>query len=245
MLPFFREDEILKPSHLVKDKTAMPFSVIITWQRNILVALDSKYGLKQVSTFHCGINVPVYEFKASKQRLGAVLLPIGAPVSAGFIEEYIVRGVMRFVCIGYAGLLSPDALSKLIVPTRAYRDEGTSWHYAPHESPWIDIVSSKQLDAVLTDMGVPHICGPVWTTDAFYRETPSAVKMMKEQKCLCVDMECAANMAVAQYRGVQCYQMMFNADRLDREAWEVGNLKKMGKDIMEKYATIAVNVALS
>ncbi len=245
MLPFFNEKALLNPSDLIHDDREYPFTIIMTWQRQILQALDRKYGLKNMGTFRCGLACPVYEFKAQKERIGAVLLPIGAPIAAGFLEEYIVRGVMRFVCIGYAGSLSEKTQSMLVVPTQAYRDEGVSWHYATHEKPWIDVYSSKKLDEVLTLIGVPHICGRVWTTDAFYRETPSAVKMMKDEGCLCVDMECAANMAVAQFRNVQCMQMMFSADKLEKDIWEVGSLKSLGKDAYSKFAEIAVQVALS
>ncbi len=245
MLPFFNEKGLLKPENLIKDKTEYPFSMIMTWQRQILEAVDRKYGIKQIGTFRCGLPCPVYEFRARKERCGIVLLPIGSPVAAGFMEEYIIRGVMRFVCIGYAGSLSPKAREGIVVPTQAYRDEGTSWHYAPHDKPWIDVQSAKRLDEILTEMDVPHVCGRVWSTDAFYRETPSAVKMMQEQNCLCVDMECAANMAVAQYHGVQCFQMMFSADRLDKDLWNVGTMKSMGKTAYEKYSEIAIRVAFS
>lgn len=245
MLPFFNEQEMLKASDLIKDDAEYPFTMIITWQRQILEALADRYRMKQISVFRCGVACPVYQFSVKREKLGVVLLPIGAPVVAGFLEEYIIRNVMRFVCIGSAGSLSPDTRGNLIVPTQAYRDEGISWHYAPHDSNWIDVLSAKQLDDILTELEVPHVCGRVWTTDAFYRETPSAVKMMKDEKCLCVDMECASVMAIARYRNVQCLQMMFGADRLEKEMWEVGVLKNMGKDMYGKFASIAVKVALS
>ena len=243
MLPFFREEGMLKPIDSIRDKTEMPFSMIVTWQTSLLKAADKLYGLKKISTFKCGLPCPVYEIKVDKERIGIVNLPIGAPIAAGFMEEYIIRGVMQFVCIGFAGTLSPSVRGKLVVPTHAYRDEGTSWHYAPQDSPWIDVKSAKRLDDILTEMNVPHICGRVWSTDAFYRETPSAVRMMKEQNCLCVDMECAANMAVAQMRNVQCYQMMFGADSLEGDEWKVGKLRKISSDAYSTYAQIAVQVA--
>ena len=245
MLPFFREEGMLKPIDIIRDKTELQFSMIVTWQTSILKAADKLYGLKKISAFKCGLPCPVYEIKADKERIGIVNLPIGAPIAAGFMEEYIIRGVMQFVCIGFAGTLSPSVRGKLVVPTQAYRDEGTSWHYAPQDSPWIDVKSAKRLDDILTEMNVPHICGRVWSTDAFYRETPSAVKMMKEQNCLCVDMECAANMAVAQMRNVQCYQMMFGADSLEGDEWKVGKLRKISSDAYATYAQIAVQVALA
>ena len=106
MLPFFNEQELLKPSDLIHDTKEYPFSIIITWQRQILEAMARNYKLKEISVFRCGVACPVYEFKAKRESIGIVLLPIGAPVVAGFLEEYIVRNVMRFVCIGYAGSLS-------------------------------------------------------------------------------------------------------------------------------------------
>ena len=69
--------------------------------------------------------------------------------------------------------------------------------------------------------------------------------MMKEQQCLCVDMECAAVMAVTKYRNVECLQMMFSADKLEKDIWEVGSLRSLGKDAYTKYAEIAIRVALS
>jgi hypothetical protein len=132
MLPFFNEQELLKPSDLIHDTKEYPFSIIITWQRQILEAVARNYKLKEISTFRCGVACPVYEFKAKRESIGIVLLPIGAPVVAGFLEEYIVRNVMRFVCIGYAGSLSEKTGDLLVVPSRAYRDErvGSSFRNA-------------------------------------------------------------------------------------------------------------------
>jgi Uridine phosphorylase len=245
MLPYFREEGMLKPEDMVRDKKEMPFSMIATWQTPLLRAADKLFGLKQISTFHCGLPCPVYEIKVERQSIGIVNLPIGAPISAGFMEEYAIRGVMQFIFIGYAGILNPRASGKIIVPTQVYRDEGTSWHYAPHDSPWIDVRSAKKLDDILTEMEIPHICGRVWSTDAFYRETPSAVKMMKEQQCLCVDMECSANMAVAQMRNLQCYQMLFGGDSLEGDEWKVGKLRRISADKYATYAMIAAKVALA
>ena len=52
-------------------------------------------------------------------------------------------------------------------------------------------------------------------------------------------------MAVSQFRNFECFQMFFSADSLEKELWDVGNLKKLGSDIYEKFSEIAVQVALS
>lgn len=245
MLPFFDEEELLKPSSLIKERNTMPETAIIIWSSSLFNALKDQFKCKTLSTFRCGVQCPVYGFKYKGNELSCVLLPIGAPVAAGFIEEYIVRGVKRFVCIGTCGSLSAETKGKIIVPTFAYRDEGTSWHYAKQEEPWIKVKTAMETSSILENLGVPVICGKVWTCDAFYRETPSAVAMMKQQGCLAVEMECAANMAVTQYRGVDCYQMLFSADKLEGDYWQSGSLGKRSKSVNERLAQIALEVAIA
>lgn len=245
MLPYFDEEEMLKPSSLIKERNTMPEVAIIVWSASLFNALKDQFKCKTISTFRCGVQCPVYGFKYKGKDLACVLLPIGAPVAAGFIEEYIVRGVKSFVCIGTCGSLDSQTQGKIIVPTYAFRDEGTSWHYAPHEESWIKVKTALETSSILKDMGVPFICGKTWTNDAFYRETPSAVNMMKQQGCLAVEMECAANMAVCQFRGVNCYQMLFSADKLEGDYWQAGALGKRSNSVNTKLSKIALEVAIS
>lgn len=245
MLPFFNEEEMIRPKDIIHDEGEFPATVIMTWQRQFLEVAKAKYGLSQIAVFRCGVACPVYELKLKKQSVAIVLLPVGGPVAAGFMEEFRVRGAMRFVAIGYAGSLSPQTAGNIIVPTHAYRDEGTSWHYVPHDSQWIACKSAGKLDGLLDEFGVPHICGKVWTTDSFYRETPSAARMMKAEKCLCVDMECASIMAVAQYRRVELLQMLFSVDSLEGDRWTIGKLKSHSASTYEMYLELAIKVALS
>lgn len=58
----------------------------------------------------------------------------------------------------------------LIVPNAAYRDEGTSYHYAP-ASDYIEIKTAGKLAQIFDEIGVPFIQTKTWTTDGFYRET--------------------------------------------------------------------------
>lgn len=244
MLPYFNEEEMLKPSSIISERNNMPDTIIIMWSFSLFNALKDQFKCTTLSTFKCGVRCPVYGFKYKSHDLACVLLPIGAPVVAGFIEEYIVRGVKRFVCIGSCGSLSTATQGKIVVPTYAYRDEGTSWHYAPHDTPWIKVKTSTETSAILEALGIPNVSGKVWTNDAFYRETPSAVKLMKEQGCLAVEMECAATMAVSQYRGASCYQMLFPADLLEGSYWNSGSLGKRSRSMNDKLAQIALDVAV-
>ncbi len=59
-----------------------------------------------------------------------------------------------------------------MVPTEAYRDEGTSYHYAP-ASDYIAIKNADVVARFMKENKTPYIKGKTWTTDAFYWETVS------------------------------------------------------------------------
>ncbi len=148
-------------------------------------------------------------------------LPGGAAPAAALMEELISIGVSRFVCIGSAGLISKEFdQNKMLVVTEAIRDEGTSYHYLPAgEAAYTSPLLREQLKDSLARQGVDFAEGKVWTTDAFYRETPSRVARRLAEGAIAVEMECAALCAVAQRRGVEFAQALFFSDSLLSEVW--------------------------
>ena len=104
-----------------------------------------------------------------------------------------------------------------LIPTRALRDEGASYHYvAP--SRYIDM-NKQALEAIektLKQKKIPYEEVMTWSTDGFYRETPDKVSYRIEEGCRVVEMECSALAAVAQLRGVIWGLLLFTADSLCR-----------------------------
>ena len=143
------------------------------------------------------------------------------PAKAALMEELISIGISRFVCIGSAGLISKEFdQNKMLVVTEAIRDEGTSYHYLPAgEAAYTSPLLREQLKDSLARQGVDFAEGKVWTTDAFYRETPSRVARRLAEGAIAVEMECAALCAVAQRRGVEFAQALFFSDSLLSEVW--------------------------
>jgi len=89
----------------------------------------------------------------------------------------------------------------VIIPTKAVRDEGTSFHY--QEPSRYSYPSDLMLSCVRRALGennVPFREGGTWTTDAFFRETPEKVKRYYEEGCLAVEMEASALFSVAHFR---------------------------------------------
>ena len=72
---------------------------------------------------------------------------------------------------------------KIIVPTQAYRDEGLSYHYAP-PADYITMKNAGRVSEWLEEMGLPHVSGRTWTSDAIYRETKANVDKRKAEAVL-------------------------------------------------------------
>jgi uridine phosphorylase len=164
---------------------------------------------------------PVYALDVGDGREVTLFHPgVGAPLAVGLLEEVIALGGRRFIACG--GALDAElTLGQIIVPTSAIRDEGTSYHYLPPDAearPSPEAVAA--IERVLAERKLPYRTGRVWTTDAFFRETPGKVQLRRSQGCLLVEMEAAAFFAVAAFREVVLGQLLYSGDDLSGPEWD-------------------------
>ena len=134
----------------------------------------------------------------------------------------------------------------IIIPQSAVRDEGTSYHYAPaSDEISVNKKYNKDFIEILDEFSCSYTQGKVWTTDAFYRETPDKMKARKEHGCICVDMECSAVAAVAEFREKEVFQFFYAADNLDADEWDMRSLDNRDKlDEKDKAALLAMELAV-
>ena len=189
---------------------------------------------------------PVYEVNYKGKRFAFYKARLGAPACVGCFEDVIPMGVKRIILLGNCGVLDSSIKDcGIIIPTKAIRDEGTSYHYAP-AADYID-VNKKYVDdfiAVLDDLGYPYVRGITWTTDAFYRETRAKVAARKGMGAICVEMECAAMQAMCDFRGVEFFQFLYAGDNLDHANWDPRSLAGEARlDKKEKIALLAFELA--
>ena len=155
-------------------------------------------------------------------------------------------GAERIVVFGTCGVLDRSIAScGIILPDRAVRDEGTSYHYAPASDEIA--VNAKALPAMRAFFdfaNVDYTVGKVWTTDAIYRETREKVARRKAEGCVCVDMECSAFAALSQFRNKPIAQFFYAADNLDSEKWDARSLGNH-ESVDEKYAIVELALALA
>lgn len=168
----------------------------------------------------CG-PTPLYALDYHGTQLAFYMTGIGSAFAAGLLEEAAVRlNTRKFVVFGGAGCLDREiAFGKVMVPTFAYRDEGTSYHYAP-PSDTIEIKNAPLVEAFMKDRGIPCAAGGTWTTDAIFRETEGNFQKRKAGGCISVEMECAALQAVCDFRGYELFYFLASGDLLDAPQWD-------------------------
>lgn len=152
---------------------------------------------------------------------------VGAPMAAMTLEKLIALGGKRFVVYGWCGALQERLkVGDLLLPTWAASAEGTSGHYPTDQQPTASLPLQQQLADHFADTGIVTTAGPVWTTDAPYRETRQQVTSYAAQGILAVEMEFAALMAVAAFRGVELAAALLVSDELWRQQWTPGFQRK-------------------
>ncbi len=201
----------------------IPEHCVICFFREVINKVVAEHNAKMVAEnpWEDGPH-PVYEIRHREQRLAFFHPGIGAPLAAALLEEVIAFGCRKFIVCGGCGVLEKGMpVGQLIVVTGAVRDEGVSYHYLPpSREVTADEVAIRALVDGLSRRGIPYRLGKVWTTDAPYRETPNRIARRREEGCLAVDMEGAALMAVARFRGVVLGQVLYAGDDLSGTEWD-------------------------
>ena len=219
--PIFSAADLLKQrwNKSRAPQVAPPHTVIIGYQRAVIIALRKRYRHTKVAGFFSDFHL----LKMRGQPIG-VLQPAGygAPIIATVLEELIAFGVQRFVAIGLAGGLQSDLHSgDIVIADRALRDEGTSYHYLPPaRSVEADPTMVQQLSAALSAQQLVHSVGATWTTDAPYRETRREVEAYRAEGVKTVEMEAAALFAVGQRLHVSTAAILIISDRLADLIWQ-------------------------
>jgi len=146
-------------------------------------------------------HTEMWVFDLAGQEIGVVGCAVGASFAVLVAEEMFASGCELLISVTSSGQITPQgAPPYLILIDRALRDEGTSYHYLP-PSDWSaapDRLLSR-LDGAFDD-GPRVLRGATWTTDAPFRETPTAISAARARGILAVEMEAAGLYAFAEAR---------------------------------------------
>ena len=187
-------------------------------------------------------DFPVYVLDGA-EKIALVQAPAGAAVAAALLDWLIAYGAREIISAGSCGVLVPMAENVFLVPNRALRDEGTSYHYAP-PSRFVEVSESarRAIETALRNRNLPYEEVASWTTDGFFRETKEKIERRKAEGCAVVEMECAALAACAAFRGAEWGEILFTADTLcDAERYDE---RGWGKESLALALELCVDAVL-
>jgi len=216
------EVAVIEPHQLISS-VAFPERAVACFFQDVIDMLVAERGLKPLTAQRSEMGLhPVYTIRHAGMPLAIFHPCAGAPMAAAMLEEVIAHGARVIVACGGAGVLSADIpVGRLVVPTSAIRDEGTSYHYLP---PSREVQPSSRVVQrtiqVLQGRRIPHLMGKAWTTDAVYRETPKRIHSRAQEGALVVDMEAAALFAIGRFRGVDVGEILYAGDSVGGGCWE-------------------------
>ena len=234
------QSAVLSPTHENLD-LKLPKKCVFAFLGEYIDEYANKTDTKQVSTFVSATKYyPIYITKHQDEEIVLCQAPVGSAPATQLLDWLIGYGVREIISAGSCGALEKFPERTFLVPSKALRDEGTSYHYAP-PSRFMEISEKarKAIEDTILRHGMKYQEVITWSTDGFYRETKEKVAYRKSEGCAVVEMECSALSACANFRGVTWGMILYTADSLaDVDKYDERN---WGGDAYEYALTLCLD----
>ena len=171
-------------------------------------------GWAHLNPYWACYHTRMYNFTYEGIEFGIVGNAVGASFAVLVAEEMFACGCELLISMTSAGqIVSKGTPPYFVLIEKAFRDEGTSYHYLPPSQ--FSVINPKLLESlkgVFEKSQPPIIPGATWTTDAPFRETETAIADRRSQGILGVEMEASALYAFAEAkdRPVICFAHITN-----------------------------------
>ncbi len=207
------------------DQLGLSPIVVGSWDLRTVKSLAKTVGAEPSPSWWWP-RFPLYNGEVRGRMVSFVSLPLGAPATVMVMEELIACGARVFLGLGLAGSIQPEAP----VGTCCIRP-------APR--------LVRALEKARVKKGVTAYTGPIWTTDAPYREMVTTIENYRLRDVLGVDMETSAMYALGVYRNVEVCNFLVVSDELWRD-WKPAfgrpelaeALKRAEKVVLEAVTTL-------
>ncbi len=221
--------------------------VVMSWFPAVIRSLAERTAATRSEHWIYGERHALYSGEIEGQPISFAHAPVGAPGTITMmeeLEELVACGARVFWGLGLAGgLQDQTVLGRCIIPTAGIAEEGTSRHYLDADTV---IAPAQRLVAIAEEVceleGIDVLSGPVWTTDAPYRETVSKIQEYCRQGALGVDMETSAMYAFGQAKGVEVCNLLVVSDELLRE-WRPGFLAAVVSEALNRLERVVLRCA--
>lgn len=246
-IPILEHDDnpIAVLSHDRQPEIVVPQKVIYAFLGTTVETYAKRHNAEVIEVFETITkDYPVYRITYKDQELCLCQAPLGGAAAVQLMDWLIGHGAKHIISAGSCGTLAAIPENTFLVPVKALRDEGASYHYlAP--SRYVETSGSirSAIEKVLSEQELNYTECTTWTTDGFFRETADMVAYRREEGCLTVEMECASLAACAKFRGVEFGQLLYTADSLadaqkyDERGW--------GFDSLEPALALCLEIAVN
>ena len=123
----FDSTEILKPNHGAEQLT-LPEKCVFAFLGDTIDTYAAEMGETVAEHFETITKTyPIYVIKNDGEEFCLCQAPLGAPAAAQFMDCLIACGCRKIITAGSCGVLTEMAENEFLIPTKALRDEGTSY----------------------------------------------------------------------------------------------------------------------
>jgi uridine phosphorylase len=214
-------DEVVYPQRRKKDPLMAPVAVMVAAERD-LTAVRHCLAVPGRPSWRI-LTSKLYQ-REDREAVAVVGPMCGAPYAVMVLEELIFSGAKKIIYLGWCGSIQMHLrIGDLLLPDSAVSEEGTSAHY-PLRPPCFK-PSGLVFEALEESLAASSVCfrrGPVWSTDAPYRETKEKIMAYQRQGVLGVEMELSALFAAARFRKVDLGALLVVSDELGSLCWKRG-----------------------
>lgn len=205
------------------EKVILPKTAIGVFSIKLLESIVEKFNCEKVGYFGgASFHRPVYIMRHNNKEFTLFNAGISGAWISSDIEDLNYNGVKKFIIFGNCGVLDKTIDDcQIIIPNKAFRDEGVSYHYLP-DSESVELSSKYKNDFIniLNNHSFNYIEGATWTIDAFYRETKDKIDYFRNKGAICVEMEGSVIAAVCQRKKLDYFTFYYAGDNLDSVEWE-------------------------
>ena len=121
---------VINPTH-EKLNLKLPKKCVFAFIGEFIDQYASKANSQKVTEFVSATKqYPIYITKYKGEEVVLCQAPVGAAAAAQILDWLIGYGVSEIISAGSCGALENFPESTFLIPCKALRDEGTSYHYA-------------------------------------------------------------------------------------------------------------------
>jgi len=203
------------------DPALGPFAVMVSMERDVAL-VKRRLGAANKPTARM-FSSRLYQPMGDARSISLVGPVLGAPYAVMILEKLYVLGVRKVLFLGWCGSVASEVrIGEIVVPDCAVIGEGTSRYYLRRQSVLPSMEMTGVINASAGRHSLPVHNGPVWSTDAPYRETVSDVLSLQKKGVLAVDMEVSALFSAGAFRGMSVGALLIVSDELGSLEWVRG-----------------------